>query len=192
LFCIYYYLRMTQTRLKFELRPEQATQIAETLKQYGYASSGKEPQLILTIDNHARTMSETNSLMQLEKSGENWTITYGGKEAQGELKYEAKISDGETMVKIFNRMDYFAISSQESRVNEFRNGNGLVVLIREMPFADFAEVGGDENNIKELLSQLGLSAENNLSDSYEALFYKWRKTRGLKYKYHMRFLDFDK
>ena len=49
-----------------------------------------------------------------------------------------------------------------------------------------------ENKIIEIASKLNLNLKKNLTDACDTLFQEWRKERGLPFKPHMRFEDYDK
>ena len=56
----------------------------------------------------------------------------------------------------------------------------------------FIEIEGEENKIIEIASKLNLNLKKNLTDACDTLFQQWRKERGLPFKPHMKFEDYDK
>ena len=68
----------------------------------------------------------------------------------------------------------------------------ISIVLDEFPFADFLEISGDEDGVDSLISRLGFSAEESLTDTPDDLFNKWREEKGLPFKAYMRFEDYNK
>lgn len=68
----------------------------------------------------------------------------------------------------------------------------IAIALDEFPFADFLEVSGEEEGVDSLISRLDFAAEENVIDTPDDLFNKWREEKGLLFKAYMRFEDYNK
>lgn len=108
-----------------------------------------------------------------------------------EIEYEINVSDFDNAKKIIEAMGFFPVSSYERYRTTFERDN-VKIMIDEFPFANFVEVEGDEVDVVNVSKELGFNIEDSLSLPCDTLFQKWRKERGLQFKEHLTFEDFDK
>ena len=95
------------------------------------------------------------------------------------------------MEKILKAMDYSPTTSYERFRTEWIIGNTHVTL-DEYPYSDLLEIEGKKKEIEMVAKKLGFSDKDGLIKPADTLFQEWRKARGLNFKPHMRFNDFDK
>lgn len=107
-----------------------------------------------------------------------------------EIEYEVDVSDFDTTEKILEMMEFTPTTSYE-RYRTVLVG-AVKITIDEYPFSSFIEIEGEKKNIKKVALHLGFDLKDNLIDPCDTLFQKWRAKRGLSFKPHMMFEDYDK
>jgi uncharacterized membrane protein len=64
--------------------------------------------------------------------------------------------------------------------------------IQKYPFATFLEIEGEKEEIEKVAKELELDTKGALNKPVDTLFCEWREKKGLPFKSHMRFEDYDK
>lgn len=112
--------------------------------------------------------------------------------AKREVEYEIKFSDAKSQIEnILNAMDFTPTTSYERFQTKWQIGDAQVT-VDEYPYANFVEIEGERVEIEEIANKLGFDVKQGLTKPVDTLFTEWRKGKGLPFKPHMRFDDFDK
>jgi adenylate cyclase, class 2 len=120
-------------------------------------------------------------LLRIRKYGERWTVTYKAKGKEGRHKsrreIETAVDDGEQLAAIFTSLGFSVVFRYEKFRTEWSDGRGHLVL-DETPIGNLAEIEGGPEWIDATAQRLGLSERDYITDSYAALFWKWRDETG--------------
>jgi len=167
----------------------------------GRASTKKPRQYQRSVmfDNPSGIMQTTDGRIRVRTLGDSGdkTLTYKKplppqNGAKREIEYEIKFHDTDRQIeKIFEAMEFRPTTSYE-RFQTRWEVDGVHVTLDEYPFADIIEIEGGKKAIERLAQELGFSIEQGLTKPVDTLFQEWRKERGLIFKPHMRFDDFNK
>ncbi len=188
---------MIEIELKFKIEENQINSILENLQRIGFSfGHSRFYEKTVMFDNKDKIMQKTDGRIRLRSSGD--LIELGYKKPltregiKKEIEYEVSVSDFELTEKILKEMGFYPTTSYERYRTLLIDNNKTKVTIDEYPFAVFIEIEGEENKIIEIASKLDLNLKKNLTDACDTLFQQWRKERGLPFKPHMRFEDYDK
>jgi len=187
---------MVEIELKFQIKPKDAQKIIKLLKKAGYlVTQERTYEKTVMYDNPQRIMQKTDGRVRLRVSGKRSELSYkkpltrdGVKK---EIEYEAVVLNPDAIEKILEMMEFNPTTSYE-RYRTALKKDHIKVTVDEYPFANFIEIEGEEKEIKNLAKKLGFSLRDNLTDSCDTLFQRWRKGKGLPFKPHMLFKDHDK
>lgn len=189
---------MIEIELKFEIKRKDIKRLFSLLQKMDYLVVAKRAyEKTVMYDNHGGLMQITDGRVRLCLGGEECKLSYkkpiSRDSIKKEIEYEIEVSDFETTEKILEELGFLPVSSYERYRTLFKSAAGdTKVTIDEYPFASFLEIEGKEEEIKKLASALNLSLGSSLSDPCDTLFQKWRAKRGLSFKPHMMFKDYDK
>jgi adenylate cyclase class 2 len=112
--------------------------------------------------------------------------------AKREIEHEILFEDKTNQIeKILEFMDFHPTTSYERYRSEWKIGR-ISIALDEYPFANFVEIEGDSEDIKELAGKLNFDINKALTKPCDTLFRDWRRDRSLSFKAHMRFGDYDK
>lgn len=90
--------------------------------------------------------------------------------ASQRLELEVKVSDFDTLSKIFKRLGYVVTVVYEKYRAEYLL-DGLYITLDAMPFGDFIEIEGERvEDIQAAANKLGLDWEANIPQNYLILF----------------------
>ncbi|MFZ5932521.1 MAG: class IV adenylate cyclase [Patescibacteria group bacterium] len=165
-------------------------------------TSAKKPrqyQSSVMFDNSAGLMQATDGRVRVRTLGNkgNKTLTYKKpippkNRAKREIEYEISFRDPEGQIeKILEVMEFKPTTSYE-RYQTTWEINEVHVTLDEYPYADIVEIEGEKDAIEHLAQELGFNIKEGLTKPIDTLFQEWRKERGLPFKPHMKFNDFDK
>jgi len=167
----------------------------------GGASSKKPRQYQKSVmfDNPAGIMQTTDGRIRVRTLGGSGykTLTYKKplspqNGAKREIEYEVSFQDRNGQVeKILAAMEFHPKTSYERYQTKWEV-DGVKVTLDEYPFADVIEIEGKKESIERLAQKLGFNPADGLTKPIDTLFQEWRKERGLPFKSHMRFNDFNK
>jgi len=185
---------MIEIELKFEI--ENTERIIQTLKEGGFVSKRERTyEKTVMYDNPTNLMQVTDGRVRVRQSGDRVEFSYkipitrsGIKQ---ELEHEVVVSNFSELEKILEKMEFTPTTSYERYRTELEK-DGMKATIDDYPFATFLELEGPEDKIKTAAEGLGFDLKDNLTDSCDTLFTKWRQERGLKPVPHMRFDDYQR
>ncbi|HEX9008544.1 MAG TPA: class IV adenylate cyclase [Patescibacteria group bacterium] len=186
---------MTEIELKYEVNGVTIKRVLKKANDMDLNMGKRLYEKTVMFDNPSGLMQITDGRVRLRQTGDEVEFSYkkpitrnGIKE---EIEYETKVGDFKIIEKILNKMEFKAVSSYERYRTTIKNSS-VKITIDEFPFTSFIEIEGTRQNILEMSKKLGLEKMTNITQSCDSLFQEWRKKRGLAYKPHMRFYDFNK
>lgn len=187
---------MIEIELKFQINSEDIVGIHNKLRDLGFfISKQRVHEMNMMYDNKSELMQKTNGRIRIRKSGNDIEFAYKKPLDQGhikkEIEYEVTVSDLPNLTQIIEMMEFYPTTSYERYRAEYVK-DGVKVTLDEYPFSSFVEIEGDEEDIVEVSNQLGFDISSNLKDPCDTLFRRWREDRGLAFKPHMNFDDYDK
>lgn len=185
---------MIEIELKFEI--EDVEKVAQGLKGLGFASKRERTyEKTVMYDNPAGLMQITDGRVRVRQSGNRVEFSYKipitRDGIKRELEHEVVVSDFSELEKILEKMEFTPTTSYERYRTELEK-DGVKATIDEFPFAKFLELEGPEDQIKAAAEGLGFAMKDNLTDSCDTLFTKWRQEQGLNPVPHMRFDDYQR
>jgi len=132
-----------------------------------------------------RPLRSQGSLLRVRKYGELWTVTFKGKASTGRYKsrkeIETPVQDGHALVEILENSGFEPIFCYEKFRSEWSGDRGHL-LIDETPIGNFGEIEGPGDWIDAVARWLEISPGEYITDSYAALFEKWKQRTGSKAK----------
>jgi adenylate cyclase class 2 len=151
------------------------------------------------FDNPQNLMQITNGRVRVRYVGEQGEkiLTYkrpikSKNGAKREIEYEIEFKDkSEQTENILKLMEFSPVSSYERFQTKWQIG-GVKVTLDEYPYANFIEIEGAFSKIKKLTQDLGFKIKESLTKPVDTLFKEWRESKGLPFKAHMKFDDFNK
>jgi adenylate cyclase class 2 len=195
LFKIYYIKKyMMEVELKFQIVDFQNL-LKKIEKEKFKMTMPETHELSIMYDNGEGLMHKTDGRIRVRKSGDKIEFCYKKpitrEGVKKEIEYEVVVSDFDNLTKIISEMGFASTTSYERYRTEFFKEKIKITLDR-YPFANFIEIEGNEDDIWEVAKKLDLKKENNLTQSCDTLFTKWRESKSLKPIAHMKFENFDK
>lgn len=185
---------MIETELKFKIQNTES--LIRALKTLSFKmDSNKIYEKITMFDNPKQIMKNTDGRIRLRVSNKKTELSYKKPIARNgikqEIEHEVTVSDQNEILKILEMMEFYPVSSYE-RYRTTLIKNNIIATIDEYPFSYFLEIEGNKNKIVEVANSLKLDLNQNITDSCDTLFLKWRDKMGLDPKYHMNFNDYDR
>jgi len=191
--------RNQNVELEYKFWVKNKTRLIKVLDKMADGKTSRECQKTVMFDNPAGLMQETDGRIRVRTLGElgNKIFTYkkplpsqGG--AKREIEYEISFCDPDGQIeKILAAMEFTPTTSYERYQTKWEI-DGVKVTLDEYPFAEAVEREGEKRMIEKLAKELGFDPKEGLTKPIDTLFQEWRKKRGLSFKPHMQFNDFDK
>ena len=188
---------MIEIEFKFEINKREIDKVLKVLRAEKYLFGKRVYEKTIMYDNPAQIMQKTDGRIRLRQTGNSAEFSYKKpltrEGIKKETEHEVVVSDFDTTQKILEMLEFLPVSSYERyRTTIFSPGKDIKVTIDEFPFANYLEIEGDENKIRKLAKTLGLSSDKNITKSCDSLFQEWRTAKGLPFKPHLLFSNFDK
>lgn len=185
---------MIEIELKFEI--ENTEKIAQALKGLGFVLKRERTyEKTVMYDNPAELMQITDGRVRVRQSGDRVEFSYKKpitrEGIKQEIEYEVEVSNFAELERILESMEFTPTTSYERYRTELEK-DGVKATIDEFPFVKFLELEGPKDQIKAAAEGLGFAMKDNLTDSCDTLFTKWRQEKGLKPVPHMRFDDYQR
>ncbi len=186
-----------EVEYKFKVESKEA--LIALLDREATKKKPREYQISVMFDNPQALMQITNGRIRLRTIGGSGhkTLTYkkplhSKNGEKREIEYEIRFIDTNGQIeKILEVMEFTPSSSYECYRTEWQTG-GVCVTLDEYPYSSFIEVEGPKDMIGKKAKELGFKLKDSLTKPTDTLFQEWRKERGLQFKPHMKFNDFDK
>jgi len=156
-------------------------------------------QKTVMFDNADKMMEHTDGRIRLRQQGNNASLSYKrplssvGNEKK-EIEIETEVGNFEVMSNILRMMGYAPSTSYEKYTTllKLKDKPDIHIEIQKYPFETFLEIEGDKEEIEKAAKQLGFDIKNALVKPVDTLFMEWRLAKGLSFKPHMTFKDYDK
>lgn len=188
---------MIEIEFKFEVDKKEIDKVLKKLKMTGYLFGKKVYEKTVMYDNPAQIMQVTDGRVRIRQTGRSTEFSYKKpltrKGIKREIEHEVTVSDFDTTQKILEMLEFRPVSSYERyRTTILSPQKDIKVTVDEFPFANYLEIEGDEKKIRKLVRILGFSLNKNITKSCDSLFQEWRSSRGLPFRPHLLFSDFNK
>ena len=123
-------------------------------------------------------LRKRGELLRLRKYGSDWVLTHKAKGREGRHKTrvenETKVAEGAKMEAILRALGFAPLFRYEKFRAEWSDGKGHVV-VDETPIGNFGEIEGPPRWIDRTARLLGIQREDYITDTYAALFFKWKE-----------------
>ncbi len=166
-----------ETEVKIKIDSKEL--ISSKLTEAGLSKVHDYHERNIVIDKDGK-MKDSDKLLRLRtmddgKSDE--VFTYKGSRS-GDLKTREEIEfsiDIEKLSKVFDRLGYSTAFKYEKKRQVWK-GDKLEVVIDELPYLGlFIEIEGGEEDIVDLLEELGLSSKEKITETYLELFESYKE-----------------
>ncbi|MDD3531944.1 MAG: class IV adenylate cyclase [Candidatus Shapirobacteria bacterium] len=185
--------------LEYKFWVKDGEALVRVLDTRAFSKIARQYQSSVMFDNPSRIMQTTNGRIRVRILGDTGdkTLTYKKplspiNGAKREIEYEISFRDPKGEIeKILGAMEFTPTTSYE----RYQTGweiDGAHVTLDEYPYADIIEIEGKKEIIEKLAKEFGFDIKEGLTKPVDTLFQEWRKKKGLPFKPHMRFNDFDK
>ena len=94
------------------------------------------------------------------------------------IETETRVEDGDALAEVFAQLGYTPAFRYEKFRTEWDDLDGGHVVLDETPIGTWAELEGEPAWIEEMLGRLGIDAERITTESYGAIFLRWREKSG--------------
>lgn len=156
-------------------------------------------QKTVMFDNADKLMEHTDGRIRLRQQGDKISLSYKrplpsvGNEKK-EVELETEVGNFEIMTNILRMMGYAPSTSYEKYTTplKLKNYDDIYIETQKYPFENFLEIEGNKEKIEEAAKQLGFDVKDALIKPVDTLFTEWRLSKGLPFKPHMTFKDYDK
>ena len=122
-------------------------------------------------------------ILRLREFGGKWKLTHKSrgtaKRHKSRVETETSVADGRKMEGILRALGFRPAFRYEKFRSEWADGKGHVVL-DDTPLGPVGEIEGPARWIDTTARSLGLARRDYITDSYGAMFLKWKKRTGSK------------
>jgi predicted adenylyl cyclase CyaB len=185
--------------VEYKFKIENKDKLIALLEKMTSNKNFRQYQSNIMFDNPAGLMQITDGRIRIRTLGKtgNKTLTYKKpiapeNGAKREIEYEILFQDLNGQIeRILEAMEFVPTTSYERYQTKWEI-NGVHITLDEYPYADLIEIEGEKEKIACLAKDLGFELNDSLTKPTDTLFQEWRKERGLLFKPHMRFNDYDK
>lgn len=185
-----------EVELKFKIDDNQ---IKKIIANQDIATEKEVYQKTVMFDNADKLMEHTDGRIRLRQQGNKISLSYKrplpsvGNEKK-EVELETEVGNFEVMSNILRMMGYAPATSYEKHTTPFKLKEcpNVFLEIQKYPFETFLEIEGEKEEIEKVAKQLGFDAKDAFIKPVDTLFAEWRTTKGLPFKPHMTFRDYDK
>jgi adenylate cyclase class 2 len=171
-----------ETEIKFRIADLEA--LAARLRELGLQQiTPRTHEMNTLFDLPGRPLRARGELLRLRKYGNSWVLTHKakGNSPDGPHKTrtetETRVEDGGKMEAILRALQFEPVFRYEKFRAEWKGGEGHVV-IDETPIGNFGEIEGPAEWIDPTARELGISADQYITETYAGLFDAWRKRAG--------------
>jgi len=152
----------------------------------------------ILFDDQEGSLKRKGKILRLRRwRGEN-TLTFKGPKMKSKFKRrpesEVKVDNFQETKRILNKLGFRKYMRYEKRREKFKfrlDENKLEVCFDKMPYGNFVEIEGNENDIPRVAGKLGFNWENRIVEDYIKIFENLRKERNLNFS-DLTFKNFTK
>jgi adenylate cyclase class 2 len=169
-----------EVEIKFFVRSVE--ELSSTLEKSGFHL--KTPSTFernTLYDNAAGDLRRRGEVLRLRVYGERCKLTYKSRGEAGRhktrIEHETGVASEEQTHAILTALGYQPAFRYEKLRAEWSDGAGDVV-IDQTPIGDLGEIEGEPGWIDRTAQKLGLVEADYITDSYVALFFRWKERTG--------------
>jgi len=170
-----------ETEIKFKI--EDVGKLVARLRELGFREiTPRTHEMNTLFDLPGQPLRKRGDLLRLRKYGEAWVLTHKAKSKQSgphkvRVETETRVEDGAKMEAILRALQFAPTFRYEKFRAEWKGKQGHVV-VDETPIGNFAEIEGEGDWIDQVARDLGIRAQDYITDTYAGLFLEWkRRTR---------------
>ena len=176
---LYYFSMASQKEVEIKFRVHDLDGLARSLRRSGFRLVTPRTHEMNTLyDLPGQPLRRRGDLLRLRNYGSSWTLTHKAKGKTGRHKTrvetETRVEDGAQMEGILRALRFAPTFRYEKFRSEWSDGQGHVV-IDETPIGNFSEIEGASRWIDRTARTLQIPADAYITDTYLALFFKWKK-----------------
>jgi adenylate cyclase class 2 len=169
-----------EVEIKFKIQDLKS--LIRKLRAVGFRVVTKQTHEMNTLyDLPGQPLRQRGEVFRLRKYGDLWTVTFKAKGKAGRHKsrkeIETRVDDGHCFAKILDATGFAPSFRYEKFRTEWTDGKGHVV-VDETPVGNFGEIEGPARWIDTVARRLGVAPDQYITDSYAALFLKWKQQTG--------------
>ena len=171
---------MNEVEIKF-LIPDLAT-VERRLRAIGFRrTTPRTHEMNVLYDLPGSPLRRSGEILRLREFGGKWKLTHKSKGTakrhKSRVEIETRVEDGKKMDAILRALGFRPSFRYEKFRSEWTDGAGEVVL-DQTPIGDIGEIEGSPRWIDSTARHLSLGPRDYITDSYGALFLRWkRRTR---------------
>ena len=171
---------MKEVEIKFVISDLRA--VERRLRRLGFRqTTPRTHEMNVLYDLAGDPLRRRGEILRLREFGGKWKLTHKSKGTarrhKSRVESEVAVSDGRKMDAILGALGFRPCFRYEKFRSEWTDGKGEVVL-DHTPLGDIGEIEGQARWIDATARALGISRRDYITDSYGAMFLKWkRRTR---------------
>lgn len=190
--------RKPDLELEYRFKIDDKGKMSRILNKLAKIVVKREHQTNVMFDNTEKLMQISNGRVRIQTiKNRKKVLTYKKPittkgHINKEIEYEIEFVDTNGQIeKILKAMEFTPATSYERFRTQWET-DGVIITLDEYPFSDLIEIEGPREKIENITKKLGFNPKKGLLMPCDTLFQEWRKERGLPFKPHMRFNDFNK
>lgn len=165
--------------IEIKFRVEDLRALSRNLRQAGFRIVTPRTHEVNTLyDLPGQPLRKRGDLLRLRRYGSTWILTHKAKGKTGRHKMrvenETRVTDGKKMEAILHALRFAPTFRYEKFRSEWSDGQGHVV-VDETPIGNFGEIEGAPRWIDRSARKLGIAPGAYITDTYAALFFRWKK-----------------
>jgi adenylate cyclase class 2 len=159
--------------------------IRQRILKAGAVSSGRVFETNIRFEDTDKKLIRQNSLLRL-RHDKTSTLTFKSQAGTPDDQFkihreiEVQVSDFQAMTAILESLGYHKEQIYEKYRETFEL-EGTLLCLDTMPFGDFLEIEGDQENIRAAADKFGLQWEDRILNNYLGLFVLLRKKLDLPF-----------
>jgi adenylate cyclase class 2 len=172
----------SSNEVEVKFRVGDVGQLEERLRDAGFRQvTPRTHELNTLYDAPGHPLRDRGEVLRIRLYGDKWKLTHKSKGTTGRHKtrreIETAVADGEKLAAVFEAMGFTPSFRYEKFRAEWSDDTGHVV-IDETPIGNLAEIEGPPEWIDRVAGKIGIGHNEYLTDSYVALFLKWKQETG--------------
>jgi adenylate cyclase, class 2 len=172
-----------ETEIKFKV--EDVNVLAARLRELAFQQvTPRTHEMNTLFDLPGQPLRKRGDLLRLRKYGDSWVLTHKAKSKESgphkvRVETETLVEDGSKMEAILRALQFEPTFRYEKFRAEWQGEKGHVV-VDETPIGNFAEIEGPAEWIDRVASDLGISSDRYITETYAGLFLEWKRSTGSK------------
>lgn len=168
---------MKEVEIKFVLSDLRA--VERRLRAIGFRRvTSRTHEMNVLYDLAGSPLRRRGEILRLREFGGRWKLTHKSKGTarrhKSRTELETEVADGRKTDAILRALGFRPSFRYEKFRSEWTDGSGHVVL-DETPIGNMGEIEGTPRWIDATARRLGVGARDYITDSYGAMFLKWKK-----------------